>query len=84
MTKKFYYYLLSMETEPLLEKENEPKYLAIMNAISLSEAYITIIMVILSIVLQNWYIFLVLCCLFTKHLPEQILKRLSNITKIIR
>lgn len=68
-----------METETLLEKDTvEPKYLGIMNAISLSEAYITIIMVILSIVLQNWYIFLVLCCLFAKHLPEQFLKILST------
>ena len=47
-------------------------------AISLSEAYILVILLILSCVLQNLYLLLVLGLLFTKHLPEQILKRLSN------
>jgi len=77
------YKKLDDNTKNDTENDNigKPKYFALMNAISLSEAYITIIMLILSIVLQNWYIFLVLCSLFTKHIPEQILKRLSTFFK---
>lgn len=57
--------------------ENDKKN-AILKAISLSELYITIILLIASIVSQNLYILLILGSLFTKHIPEQIFKRISE------
>ena len=57
--------------------ENDKKN-AILKAISLSEIYITIILLITSIVTQNLYILLILGSLFTKHIPEQIFKRISE------
>lgn len=51
---------------------------AILKAISLSELYITIIFLLLSIVTQNLYILLIFGALFTKHIPEQLFKRISE------
>ena len=57
---------------------DKTQLVGLFEAISLSEAYILVILLILSCVLQNLYLLLVLGMLFTKHIPEQILKRVSN------
>ena len=57
---------------------NSDSLTPILHAISLSEIDITILLIILSVVMQNLYLFVVLCSLFTKHIPEQIFKRISH------
>ena len=56
----------------------ENRKMAILKLISLSELYITIILLVLSISMQNTYLLLILGSLFTKQIPEQIFKRLSD------
>lgn len=55
---------------------NLPVYVA--QAVSLSEFYLNLILLILSASMQSLYLFCLLLCLFSKHLPEQLLKRLIN------
>ena len=50
----------------------------LLHAISLSEAYINVILILLSIILKNTYLFAIFICMFTKHVPEQIGKRISH------
>ena len=60
------------------ENKSSDKKLAILKAISLSELYISISLLIFAIASQNLYVLLILGSLFTKHIPEQIFKKLSE------
>lgn len=46
--------------------------------VSLYEFYLNVILLTMAVSLQNVYLFVLLLCLFTKHIPEQLLKHLSE------